>query len=81
MSFVTNGERAMVMLLAGEDDPGEHAGAPEADGSSGGFVLENGQADIYPDRDTVPLALGLRIIADILILGRPPGGTHWESDR
>ncbi|MFC9586620.1 hypothetical protein ACFVJ8_27855 [Streptomyces yangpuensis] len=54
LAFVTNTERAMVMLLEDEGDPGEHAVAPGAEGSSDGFVLSNGQSDEYPDEDTVP---------------------------
>ncbi|MFJ3861378.1 hypothetical protein ACIPRL_34755 [Streptomyces sp. NPDC090085] len=54
LAFVTNTKRAMVMLLEEEGDPGEHAVDPGAKGSSGGFVLSNGQDDEYPDEDTVP---------------------------
>ncbi|WP_436843395.1 hypothetical protein [Streptomyces narbonensis] len=35
LAFVTNAERAMVVLLEGEGDPGEHAVDPETAGSSG----------------------------------------------
>lgn len=42
LGFVTNGERAMVMLLADEDDPGEHAVDPGAGGVGDGYVLANG---------------------------------------
>src|SRR5689334_2235136 len=55
LAVVTNTERAMVVLLDGEGDPGEHAIDPGADGSSSsGYVLANGQNDEYPDNDTVP---------------------------
>ncbi|MEU3550028.1 hypothetical protein [Streptomyces longwoodensis] len=40
LAVVTNTERAMVMLLEGEGDPGEHAVGPGAQGSSDGFVLQ-----------------------------------------
>ncbi|MEU6270983.1 hypothetical protein ABZ871_00950 [Streptomyces populi] len=50
-AFVTNTERAMVMLLDGKGDPGGHAVAPGAGGSSAGFVLSDGQHDEYPDED------------------------------
>src|SRR5690349_5159442 len=56
LALVSNGPRAMVMLLEHhEGDPGEHAIDPADIGSSGGFVLENGQVDEYPDHDTVPI--------------------------
>ena len=54
LAVVTNTERAMVMLLDGEGDPGGHAVDPGADGLSDGFVLANGQNDEYPNEDTVP---------------------------
>lgn len=44
----------MVMLLEEEGDPGGHAVAPGTQGSSGGFVLANGQDDEHPDENTVP---------------------------
>ncbi|WP_406262312.1 hypothetical protein [Streptomyces nigra] len=43
---MTNAERAMVVLLEGEGDPGEHAVDPGAQGSSDGFVLSDGQDDV-----------------------------------
>ncbi|MFF9652898.1 hypothetical protein [Streptomyces sp. NPDC014622] len=46
-AFVTNTERAMVMLLDGEGDPGEHAVDPGNDGWSEEFVLSSGQHDEY----------------------------------
>jgi hypothetical protein len=55
VAFVTNTERAMVMLLEDEGDPGEHAVDPGDQGSSDGFVLSNGQDDEYPDQDAVPI--------------------------
>src|SRR5690242_13079122 len=55
LAFVTNTDRAMVMLLEAEGDPGEHAVEPGAVGSSEGFLLSNGQHDEYPDEDTVPI--------------------------
>lgn len=54
LQIVTNGERAMVMLLAGSDGTGGHAIDPTATGSSAGYLLENGQEDEYADHDTVP---------------------------
>ncbi|MDX5569764.1 hypothetical protein PYK79_49700 [Streptomyces sp. ID05-04B] len=55
LGFVTNTERAMVMLLEAEGDPGEYAVEPGAMGSSEGFVVSNGQHDEYPDEDAVPI--------------------------
>lgn len=37
LAFVTNAERGMVVLLEGEDDPGEHG--------DGEFIGPHGQAD------------------------------------
>ncbi|MGY5049829.1 hypothetical protein ACWDE0_30095 [Streptomyces sp. 900105755] len=60
LGFVTNTERAMVMLLEAEGDPGEHAVEPGVVGSSKGFVLSSGQHDEYPDEDTVPIGEAFR---------------------
>ncbi|MFE1441698.1 hypothetical protein [Streptomyces sp. NPDC058739] len=72
--FVTNTGRAMVTLLDEEGDPGEHAVDPGADGSSDGFVLANGQADAYPNEDTVPLREAFRLVEHIV------GTGHWPAD-
>lgn len=81
LAVVTNTERAMVMLLDGEGDPGEHAADPGADGLSNGFVLANGQHDEYPDEDTVPLTEGLRIVHHIITEDTPPPDVAWRIDR
>ncbi|MEU0696686.1 Imm1 family immunity protein [Streptomyces niveus] len=81
LAVVTNAERAMVMLLDGEGDPGEHATEPGAEGRSEGFVLANGQSDEYPDEDTVPLEEALRIVRHILATGGPPADAAWTVDR
>ncbi|MFF3355367.1 hypothetical protein ACFYWN_22630 [Streptomyces sp. NPDC002917] len=81
LAFVTNTERAMVVLLEGEGDPGEHAVDPGADGSSEGFVLSNGQHDEYPDEDTVPLDEAFRIIDHIVSKGSRPPNARWVVDR
>jgi len=79
---VSNGSRAMVMLLEHMDgDPGEHAIDPAGVGTSGGFVLENGQVDEYADRDTVPMGEALRIVAHLVAEGVPPGDASWQVDR
>ncbi|WP_354637724.1 hypothetical protein [Kitasatospora camelliae] len=74
LAFVTNTERAMVMLFDGEDDPGEHAVDPGAEGSSDGFVLSNGQHDEYPDKDTVLICEALRLAEHIVTTG------SWPAD-
>ncbi|MFD1948229.1 hypothetical protein [Nocardioides aestuarii] len=80
--LVSNGSRAMVMLLDhGNGDPGEHATDPTAAGSSDGFVLENGQVDEYPDHDTVPMREALRIVTHLVADGTPPSDASWHVDR
>lgn len=82
ITFASNGSRAMVMLLQHSDgDPGEHAIDPAGVGSSGGFVLENGQVDDYPDQDTVPMGEALRILAHLVAEGVPPSDASWQVDR
>ncbi|MYX32550.1 MULTISPECIES: hypothetical protein [unclassified Streptomyces] len=81
VAVVTNTERAMVMLLDGEGDPGEHAVDPGAHGASGGFVLLNGQHDEYPNEDTVPIGDALRIVGHIVGVGSWPADAHWVVDR
>jgi hypothetical protein len=82
IAFVSNGPRAMVMLLRDDQgDPGEHATDPDGEGSSGGFVLDNGQVDEYPDRDTVPTSDALRIVGHLVSEGVPPDDASWEVDR
>ncbi|WP_123439916.1 hypothetical protein [Streptomyces sp. PanSC9] len=81
LGFVTNTERAMVMLLEAEGDPGEHAVAPGAVGSSKGFVLSNGLHDEYPDEDTVPVGEAFRIVEHIVSTGSWPADAHWVLDR
>ncbi|MFE2581542.1 hypothetical protein [Streptomyces sp. NPDC059378] len=81
LAFVTNTERAMVMLLEAEGDPGEHAVEPGAVGSSEGFVLSNGQHDEYPDEDTVAIVEAFRIVEHIVSTGSWPAGARWVVDR
>jgi hypothetical protein len=82
IGFVTNGPRAMVLLLGDDQgDPGEHAIDPEGEGSSGGYVLDNGQVDEYSDRDTVPTSDALRIISHLVSEGVPPNDAPWVVDR
>ncbi|MEU6210839.1 hypothetical protein ABZ891_13085 [Streptomyces sp. NPDC047023] len=81
LAFVTNAERAMVVLLEGEDDPGEHAVDPGTAGSSDGFILSNGQGDEYPDEDTVPIRAAFRIVEHIIGTGSWPADACWVVDR
>ncbi|XVQ10993.1 hypothetical protein ACQP1W_52320 [Spirillospora sp. CA-255316] len=81
LAVVSNTERAMVMLLEGDGDPGEYAVDPDAGGWSEGFVLENGQHDSYPNETTVPLEEAFRIVGHILTFGSPPAGAAWAVDR
>lgn len=81
LAFVTNAERALVVLMDGEDDAGEHAVDPGAEGSSGGFVLSNGQYDEYPDVDTVPLEEAFRIVDHIVSRGTWPADARRAVDR
>lgn len=81
LAFVTNTERAMVMLLGGEGDPGEHAVDPGGDGSSVGFVLSNGQQDEYPDQDTVPIGEAFRIVEHMVSTGSWPADARRRVNR
>ncbi len=81
LAFVTNTERAMVMLLEDQGDPGEHAVDPGAQGSSTGFVLSNGQDDEYPDEDTVPIHEAFRLVMQIVGTGSWPADARWVADR
>ncbi|MFF1834913.1 hypothetical protein ACFVXE_12020 [Streptomyces sp. NPDC058231] len=81
LAVVTNTERAMVMLVVAEGDPGEHAVDPGAHGSSEGFVLSSGQHDEYPDEDTVPIGEAFRIVSHIVAKGSWPPDACWVSDR
>ncbi|MFD3377612.1 MULTISPECIES: hypothetical protein [unclassified Streptomyces] len=81
LAFVTNTERAMVMLLAEEGDPGEHAVDPGVEGSSDGFVLSDGQGDEYPDEDTVPIREAFRLVEHIVGTGSWPADARWVVDR
>ena len=78
---VSNGTRAMVVLMSGEGDAGEHAVSPHEAGSSDGYVFDNGQEDSYENADTIPLADALEAVRSIVDSGRPPAGTSWSEDR
>ncbi|MER6435890.1 hypothetical protein ABT275_06015 [Streptomyces sp. NPDC001185] len=81
MAFVTNGERALVMLRNDKGDPGGHAVDPGAEGLSFGFVLSNGQGDEYPDEDTVPIREASRLVECIVGTGDLPADARWVVDR
>lgn len=81
LAIVTNRKRAMVWLQEHFEDAGEHAIDPTATGTSGGYVLDNGQCDEYPDRDTVELGRALVIIEGIVAAGEPPADAAWSIDR
>lgn len=81
LAFVTNTRRAMVMLVGGEGDCGEHATDPGATGISEGFVLSNGQHDAYPDEDTVPIVEAFRLVRHIVGEGAWPSDVCWVADR
>ncbi|MFD9052664.1 hypothetical protein [Streptomyces zaomyceticus] len=81
LAFVTNTERAMVMLLEEEGDPGEHAVDPGAEGASEGFVLSNGQHDEYPDQDTVPIGEAFGLVEHIVGRGSWPAEASRVVDR
>ena len=80
--FVTNEERAMVVVLDEPGDAGSHAMDPDAGpGTSGGFVLDNGQHDEYADRDTVPFEAGVAAVTHIIENGELDPRITWHSDR
>ena len=81
LTFVSNGTRAMVVLMEHVGDPGEHAVSPGVVGSSDGYALENGQVDTYDNADTIPLVDALAVVQSIIEAGRPPSGTSWSVDR
>lgn len=80
LAFVTNAERAMVMLFDAEDGE-QHAVDPGAGGSSQGFVLSNGQHDEYLDEDTVPIGEAFRLVEHIVSTGSWPADARWVVDR
>ena len=80
--LVTNGHRALLMLLDHKGDAGEHLCDPlGSDQPVSGFVLANGQVDHYAERDTVPLDDALDVLR-ALIDGRAVRGRQsWAIDR
>jgi hypothetical protein len=78
LAVVTNGHRAMVLLVGNDADAGTHAITPEAAGESSGYMLENGQEDTYADRDTVSLDDALRAVVRIVETGQTPDDQTWS---
>ncbi|WEO98109.1 hypothetical protein A6P39_031050 [Streptomyces sp. FXJ1.172] len=72
-----NTERALVMLLDGDGDPGGQAVTAGAGALSGGFALAHGQCDTYPDEDTAPFDEALRIVRHLIATGVPPADAGW----
>jgi hypothetical protein len=81
LGLVSNGVRAMVVLMTGVGDAGEHAVDETAIGSSNDFVHDNGQVDEYPNQDTVPVDVALRVVASVVQNGTPPPDVGWRVDR
>lgn len=81
MALGSNGSRAMLMLLDGPEDAGEHATSPDAQGESGGYVLENGQVDTYSNANTVPMNEALDNLGHIIDHGCGLASTAWFSNR
>lgn len=81
LAVVTNGTRALVMVLDEPGDAGEHAINPMATDQQSGYVLSNGQHDTYDNRDTVPLEQALVIVEHLVNHGQPPTGVDWHVDR
>lgn len=82
VSIVTNGPRALLMLLDHDGDAGQHLSDPlGGDEPVAGFVLANGQVDQYAGRDTVALDSALDVLC-ALIDGREMRAEHrWTIDR
>ncbi len=78
LHLVTNRQRVMVKLM-GADGSAGHAIDDGAQGTSGGYLLENGQEDEYADRDTLALPDALPVVEWILIHGAAPE-IGWKID-
>ncbi|WP_329376053.1 hypothetical protein OG625_01265 [Streptomyces sp. NBC_01351] len=80
LAVVTNGERAMVVLLEREDEPGEHLVDPRGEGFSGDYRLSNGQVDTYADRDTVAFDVAGHALAHFIEHDTWPTEVTVETD-
>lgn len=82
LCLVTNGPRALLMLLDHQGDAGAHLIDPRGgDEPVDGFVLANGQVDEYAERDTVPLATALDVLRSLIDGGEPRADHRWTIDR
>lgn len=81
LAVVSNGARAMVMVLDEPGDAGAHATDPAATGAQDGYVLDDGQHDTYDNRDTVNIADAFTIVEHIVDHGHPPAHVAWHIDR
>lgn len=82
VGLVTNGTRAMLVLIEHEGDAGFHAVDPGAtDATEGGYLLDNGQVDTYADRDTVPVPEALRAVAVLVGTGERDLEISWRCNR
>ena len=80
--IVTNGPRALLMLLDHDGDAGEHLSDPlGGDEPVAGFVLGNGQVDRYAERDTVPLDSALDVLRALIDGGEVRAAHLWTIDR
>ncbi|WP_143094381.1 hypothetical protein [Streptacidiphilus jiangxiensis] len=80
LAVITNGTRAMVMLMHGDGDPGEHLIDPRGEGRSGGFLLANGQVDTYADRDTVAFGVAGQAVEHLIDHDVWPDDVTVEDD-
>jgi hypothetical protein len=82
VGLVANGARAMLVLMEHEGDAGFHAvDLNAASDARGGYVLENGQVDTYPDRDTVPIEDAVEAVAVLVESGELDDRINWHCDR
>jgi hypothetical protein len=79
LHVVTNGDRALVWLSSGADDPGEHAINPGVSGISEGYQTETFQRLSLDDYDTVPLGRANDLIKHVVDVGTWPDGTPRAS--
>lgn len=80
---LVNGQRALLMFLRDEGDPGfssRNLDAVADDHRLVEFYLSNGQRDRYPYSYTVPLDLALRALEFVLVHGDKPPWIHWHDD-
>jgi hypothetical protein len=81
LSVTSNGKRALVMLLREVDDEGEHAIDPDQSGQQDGYILDNGQNDVYANRDTVALDIASTVVEQLIDRDERPAGVRWQIDR